>query len=169
MYYNCNCKIAGSIHIRIYHLLLVVLQIKMQYIDEGNYNSFCICYKKSCIALKIEFFEYYLVFSILPKNKRKNSTYLLWYLRYFQTSVTTVILMLQRSYYHAWNPHEILHWMSHKKKLKKNRSNACTFMYVLIVSLKNQQIFYLPNVIIQVQNGNEVINRSVPCQYMDLA
>ena len=29
--------------------------------------------------------------------------------------------MLQKSYYHAWNPHEILHWMSYKNKnLKKN-------------------------------------------------
>ena len=34
--------------------------------------------------------------------------------------------MLQKSYYHVWIRHEILHWMNHKNKnLKKNRSNAC--------------------------------------------
>ena len=34
--------------------------------------------------------------------------------------VKTVILMLQKSYYHAWNPHKNLHWISYKNKnLKK--------------------------------------------------
>ena len=30
--------------------------------------------------------------------------------------------MLQKSYYHAWNPYEILHWMSHKIKIWKKKS-----------------------------------------------
>ena len=119
-----------------------------------------------------------LVFSILPKNERKNSTYVptmisqvelfslffvwiqntkntfwneltfinhrikyIWLELFFNNflgfshqnsnqnwwgqkysfiiSVINVILMLQRSYYHAWNPHEILHWMSHKIKIWK--------------------------------------------------
>ena len=40
-------------------------------VHQGNYNSFCICYKKSCIAQKIEFFKKYLVFSILPKKRKE--------------------------------------------------------------------------------------------------
>ena len=47
--------------------------------------------------------------------------------------------MLQKSYYHAWNPHEILHWMSHKNKnLKKKSFERMYFKYVL-------HIYYICN------------------------
>ena len=42
--------------------------------------------------------------------------------------------MLQKSYYHAWNSHEILHWMSHKnKKLKKKSFERMQVFFVCMV------------------------------------
>ena len=63
------------------HVLLLQLQNRRFYFIVGctakkcststKAITFCSCYKKSCIAPKIEFFENYLVFSILPKKNEK--------------------------------------------------------------------------------------------------
>ena len=102
-----------------------------QIIQRGVSNFLMTLWGVKCLVdfclIGVQFLQFLKTNRLKNRNENRSKKRLLFLFNPdFWTSVTSAILMLKNSYYHAWNPYEILHWISYKKCRirKKVRANV---------------------------------------------